>query len=822
MRHSIIRCFLLFIFVSVTSVAFTQNVLKGVVIDEFEKNPLPFAKIYVECIQKTILASEEGEFSIEIPIDSCEVEFSFSSYTSLKRIIIFTPENRTITQNFTLAPKDKILATAVISTSKYETNPEKSTTSILVLSPKTAEDRGLTTADQLLNTAGGVAVVNNEPQIRGGSGFSSGMGSRVLILLDDMPMLRPDAGRPMWNFIPMEDVEQIDILKGAASVVFGSSALTGAINVHTAYPRSKPKTKIILFGGIYNSPNPSGEERYQQSWDRTPVKYGINFLHSRIIKKNFDFVIGGELFGDQGYIGPETTVDEGRNTNVSTIGQYEKRARLNFATRYRFQKVRGLSVSLNGNFMYSKNAQSFFWYDCYRNRYRTYEGSLSHFEDKTFYIDPVITYMGKNDLVLVFRNRILKSWNGEASGSQDAESLSVFDEFQVNKTFRRIGTKIVGGVMNNYATSVGRAFSGDNYSDEAVKMYSNNLAIYAQLEQQFLKKRNLIIHVGGRWEFYDLEGETENKPIFRAGANYQLDNIKTSFRASFGQGYRYPSIGEKFIAISVGKYGFYPNPDLISEKSWNAEIGVMQPFKVFDFLGVADIAFFNQRYDNYIEFAMGLWGKAGQKVTESMGFKYLNIGPARIRGIDFSVMGEGKISKNVTYTLAISYTFSNPVSLDPNHVYYTDANKKNYTFNNSSSDSSRNVLKYRIEHMTKFDLTFTFFKKFSAGISANYYGAMKNVDNFFFDFDIDNPNLEDFQRSIFTEYGDLPFKGYYEYYNSKDNQRGSLVFDARISYIIKDITLSFIAKNLFNKSYTLRPMYVEPPRTLTLQLVYNI
>ena len=819
MKYNIIRCFLLFIFVLTTISAFTQNVLKGVVRDEFEKTPLPYAKIYIDCLQKAVLAGEEGEFHLEIPVDSCEIEFSYTSYNSLKRIIIFTPQNRTITQDFTLAPNDKVLKTATITTSKYETNPEKSTTSILVLTPKTAEDRSLD-ATELLNTAGGVAVVNNEPQIRGGSGFSSGMGSRVLILLDDMPMLRPDAGRPMWNFIPMEDVEQIDILKGAASVVFGSSALTGAINVHTAYPRSKPKTKIALFGGIYNSPNPSGEERYQQSWNRTPVKCGINILHSRIIKKKFDFVVGGELFSDQGYIGPEITIDEGRKTNASTVGQYEKRARFNFATRYRFEKVRGLSVSLNGNFMYSKNAQSFFWYDAFKNRYRTYKGSLSNFEDKTFYLDPVVTYMGKNDLVLVFRNRILKSWNAEASGNQDAESFSAFDEFQVNKTFRRIGTKIVGGVMNNYATSVGRAFSGDNYSDEAVKMFSNNMAIYAQLEQQLLKNRNLTFQVGGRWEFYNLEGVSENKPIFRTGVNYQLEKIKTAFRASFGQGYRYPSIGEKYIAISVGDYGFYPNPNLISEKSWNAEIGVMQPFKVFDFLGMVDIAFFNQRYDNYIEFAIGQWGKGDP--TKSIGFKYLNIGPARISGIDFSIMGEGKISKNVTYMLSVSYTYSNPISLDPDHVYHIDANKDEYTFKNTSSDTSRNVLKYRIEHMAKFDLSFTFFKKFSLGLSASYYGAMKNVDDFFFGFDIDNPNLTPPDLLPLKSYGDLPFRGYYEYYHSKNNQKGSLVVDARISYIIKDITLSLIAKNMFNKSYTLRPMYVEPPRTFTMQLVYNI
>ncbi len=134
----------------------------------------------------------------------------------------------------------------------------------------------------------GLVIVNDEPQIRGGSGFSSGMGSRVMILLDNMPLLRPDAGRPMWSFIPLEDVSEIEVIKGAASVVYGSSALTGAINVHTAYATKKPRTRVTLFGGVYDSPKAD----YKKSWERVnPLKWGASFSHARIIKNDFDLVL---------------------------------------------------------------------------------------------------------------------------------------------------------------------------------------------------------------------------------------------------------------------------------------------------------------------------------------------------------------------------------------------------------------------------------------------------------------------------------------------------------------------------------------------------
>ena len=348
-----------------TSWVFAQNVVSGVVKDQSEGFPIPYVKITCNLMSEPVMTDTAGRYSIKLSKDNCILTFETMGYVKETRAVTFLPKKRQVTLDVKLYSEIRTLDKVEVVSSKYEKEPEKSTSSIVVIDPKKSVTRNVISADQMVNTAGGIAVVDNEPQIRGGSGFSSGMGSRVMIMLDDMPLLRPDAGRPMWNFIPMEDVEQVDIIKGAASVVFGSSALTGAINVLTAYPRSEPKTKVTAFAGIYSKPK---DER-ETSWNhRNPVKYGLSFLHSRIIKKNFDLVIGGEFFNDEGYIGPEQKIWETRDSNGNTKGKYEIRGRLNFATRYRFEKVKGLSLTVNGNFMYTQNAQSFFWNDGYENK----------------------------------------------------------------------------------------------------------------------------------------------------------------------------------------------------------------------------------------------------------------------------------------------------------------------------------------------------------------------------------------------------------------------------------------------------------------------
>lgn len=812
--------FILFLLVFSTSL-WAQNVLSGVVKDQTEGFPIPYVKITTNISNETYMTDAQGKYSINLNKDNVILVFEAMGYAKESRVVTFIPKRRNLTLDVKLYSEATVLEEAEVKTSKYEKEPEKSTSSIVVIDPKKSETKNLTTASDVVNTAGGIAVVDNEPQIRGGSGFSSGMGSRVMILLDDMPLLRPDAGRPMWNFIPMEDVEQIDIMKGAASVVFGSSALTGAINVLTAYPRSKPKTKVVLHAGIYDKPKNAEEA----SWNhRNPVKYGLSFLHSRIIKKNFDFVIGGEFFNDEGYIGPEEKIGETRDKDGNTKGKYEMRGRLNFATRYRFEKVKGLSISLNGNFMYTQNAQSFFWNDGFENKYRSYKGSLSYFKDFTFYIDPTVKYLSPRGFAHTFRNRVIFSDNAELSGAQSARSVMVYDEYQVNKQIDKIGLGIVAGVINTYTSSYGAVFNGIKGSNEPVCINADNLSMYVQLEEKLLKHKNLTLQLGGRWEYYKLFGapigsEAEQKPVFRAGINYQIYKTKTAFRASIGQGYRHPSIGEKFIAISVGKYGFYPNANLKSETSWNAEIGIMQPFMAGSFRGMVDVAGYNQEFNNFIEFCVGQWGTTGG-LMDKLGFMYLNIGPARISGVDVSFMGEGKIGKNVAYNLSLSYTYSRPVSKNRDQVYYVHPTTGlEYTFATTSSDTTRDVLKYRIEHMAKLDVEFAFFKTFAIGFSANYFSAMKNVDNFFFNYDAANPENTDAKNKILMGL-DLPFYGFYNYYQTHKN--GSFVLDARISFMIKRFTLSFVVKNLLNECYFLRPMYMEPTRTFNVQLVYDL
>ena len=157
----------------------------------------------------------------------------------------------------------------------------------------------------------------------------------------------------------------------------------------------------------------------------------------------------------------------------------------------------------------------------------------------------------------------------------------------------------------------------------------------------------------------------------------------------------------------------------------------------------------------------------------------------------------------------LGYTYSVPIALDPNLVYYEHietgtGNLRQYTFNNTSSDTSGYILKYRIQHLGKADLQFTFKKRYSAGITGKYYGYMKNIDVFLYQ--LDKPKA---MHSGIVKY-------------REEHNKGNFIVDFRISVLIRDFKFSFLVNNVLNTEYSLRPITIEGPRTTSLQVVMTI
>lgn len=791
---------ILFSLILLTGSTFAQTgtgTLTGVVKDDKGEVIIGASVIYRGDITLGANTDFDGKYTLELPAGTARIVCRYTSMIA-DTFDVTIIEGATVIHNVKLLPyKVQYIEEMDVKVGKFDKPLEDQTVTMIILKPELIENKNTRSIETALDQTPGLNILDGEPQIRGGSGFTFGVGSKVAVIVDDMPMLSGDAGRPEWGFIPVENIHQIEVIKGAASVLSGSSALSGSVHIRTAYPKARPKTKVNVYTGMYSTPSIDSATW----WNNAPLIYGVNFLHSRMIK-NLDLVVGGNFNYDHGYIGPPQTdkfvsPDTISNFNEQQMGSW--RARLNFNLRHRSKRYKGMSYGVNGNVMYSESNMAFAWLNDSTGLYRAYPGAVFLREQLIFNVDPFISINtqanGKHNL----RGRVLYSDN-KMTANQSNTAATYYGDYMFQKSYVNLfDLDFVGGITGTFTNSYANLYAGSG----SPYNHLMNISAYSQLEKKF--KKTLNLSVGGRLEYFQLNDSiTALKPIFRAGTSIKLYQ-ETYLRASYGQGYRFPTITERFIRTGVGNFGVFPNPDLKPESSWNAEVGLKQGLKFGEIYGYIDVAGFWQEYQNTIEYLFGFWGDDPTDPSDFAGFKFVNTGNSRVLGIDASFTGTAKLGKKSDMVFITGYNYIVPTTLSPDLIYATDALGRDYSYNSTSLDSSSHILKYRFLHNVKADVEVNIHKRVSIGVSAKYFSKIVNMDGVIRDFEQITENSP-YQQDI----------RYMDYYES--HRFGNWIFDARLSYNFNEKhKIALISANILNRSYSLRPLKIEQPRTIMLQ-----
>ena len=155
-----------------------------------------------------------------------------------------------------LEPRPVALGEVVTSVTKRPLGTLESPISVSVMDSEEILLRAPATIDEAVAYAPGVQFVGGQFNVRGSSGFSRGTNSRVLLLMDGVPANSADAGTINWDMLPLTEVVRIEVMKGAASALYGTSALGGVVYVVTADPLDlvEPDARVQLGGGLARPP----------------------------------------------------------------------------------------------------------------------------------------------------------------------------------------------------------------------------------------------------------------------------------------------------------------------------------------------------------------------------------------------------------------------------------------------------------------------------------------------------------------------------------------------------------------------------------------
>ena len=782
------KYFILFILILLNSTVFFSQT-KGIVLDASNGDPIIGARIVLLSGQKSI-TSNTGEFilsNVKYPNSLVVSMMGFISETiKLSKDTLLTINLKTQVQE---------ISDVVVTASRRNQNIEDVPISMEIIKPELINNKGFSNLEQAVDQSPGVYAMDGQVSIRGGGGFAYGAGSRVALLWNGVPMMSPDVGDAKWNAIPMEQTSQIEILKGASSVLYGSGALNGIIALTEKEPSPKGNFSAKVQSGVYGNPR----RKSMQWWDKNPTFHLADVYFGKSYKY-LGYTVGANAYLDSGF----------------RQGENEKRFRLNGSFYFKPKSNSKLKAGLSYNAQYQDMGVFILWKNDTLG-YQAQDNTLSRQKAIRINVDPYIKFYDKFQNQHQLKTRYYLVTSGNESKVGDA---SIADLFYADYQFqRKFGTSInlSAGITHNLGQVKSWVF-GDHIS--------SNSALYGQVESKF---KQLDITAGMRIEHYKLdEMKADSRffindslsipvyPIFRMGMHYKLTPA-THIRASFGQGVRFPSIAERFVSTSVGGLTIFKNPNLKPEKGWSSELGFKQLVKLgSSWKGFFDVAAFINEYSNMTEFTFGIYNPLtgeslssngildteayneliaqGIVLSQLVGFRATNAEKARITGLEFSFNSQGKIGE-VELTSLLGYTYMNPISLNQDSTYRI-----------SFSDSTSNMLKYRFKHLVKLDIQATY-KKFSLGVSLRYNSFMKNIDLMF-------------EEPILTDAGEqfiLP--GLKEY--RKNNSSGALVFDSRFIYhITKEMKLNLIVNNLFNAEYVSRPADLQAPRNFLLQLQY--
>lgn len=744
-RYIVAAIFLLSPFV--LSSATQGGILKGKVVDKNTGEPLVAVYvIYGKNLGTT--TDENGSYLIENFSGNHSITFKLVGYETVTREVI-VPDNGSAELNVSLEMKISEINQIVVSANKTEQKIAELAVSMDIIKESFISNNHITDAQEIINKTPGIEVIDGQASVRGGSGFSYGAGSRVLALIDGLPMVSADAGNIKWQFLPLENLSKIEIIKGASSVLYGSSAMNGVINFITADASNIPVTNFYAELGVFG--NPKNRERIW--WSSPRIFSSASFSHLQKYG-NTDLSFAASLLDDEGY----------RWLNGEKLG------RITLKLKHFNRKTEGLTYGLSLNSGYTVKRDFVLWQNAGAGALKQQENATIQLHGTYLSIDPFITLKRsdkfRHDLRMRFQSTLNRFPESEKTNS---DAYSAYSEYQF---WKKLGSflDLTAGLTETFSLIRSNMYSNHN---------GFTLAGYTQLE---IKPVNRIKAVAGvRVEQNSLDGEFDKiVPVFRAGLNLQMANY-SFLRLSFGQGYRYPSIAEKFASTTLGSVAIFPNPDILPESGWSTEAGLKQGLMIGNIKGQADISAFMMQNTNMIEYYLSVYTDPSTGLA-STGFKATNVEQSRVYGGEIELTLTGSIGQiNTTFTGG--YTYIYPVE-----------------FNKATNQNTGEYLKYRRKHSGKAAVNLSW-KRYESELSLYAKSKILRIDSFFLN----------------QETGEAILPGFPEYWMTHNT--GYFLADLSAGYKINNkLILSLAVKNITNTEYMARPGDIQPQRNYSLRI----
>lgn len=411
-------------------------------------------------------------------------------------------------------------------------------------------------------------------------------GKYVLFLIDGERMAGETLNNVDYNRLNAENIERIEIVKGAASALYGSNAIGGVVNIITK-EASKPWSVNVngSYGfGAKNDKASYAEQRYGTTVGAKKDK--VSSLTSFTYKKKDTYLLTDTT-------GKETAINGGYDINVNEKLTWKVTDRIVFTGK--------------GGF-YTRKIDNY--NEKVKDRYRNFNGSVR--------MNYLITDKQNLDVsYLIDRYNKYDYYEKKDVDSLNYRNTQQTARAQYSYSFTP-GNTLTGGAEYFRDELMSYQFSGGAHSIE-------DYILYAQHDFNVTEQFNLVY--GARMDYYSSFGAHVSPNV---SLMYKLKPM--TFRTSYSRGFRAPSLKEMWTDWDMGGMGWftvYGNPDLKPEISDNVTLSAEY---TRDRVNLSVVGYYNQISDKIAS----LYQAAKTPADKDTSF-YTNIDKSKLAGLDINL-----------------------------------------------------------------------------------------------------------------------------------------------------------------------------------------
>jgi outer membrane receptor for ferrienterochelin and colicins len=576
--------------------------IEGQVIELPANKPLIGANIQINGTTLGASSDINGHFLIpNVPVSKYTIRATMIGYRAavLKNVQVLPNEKTSI--EFKLHESAVNFDPTVVTANKAAQQLDETANQISVVSSQEIRQRMPLRVDQVLEAVPGVNFIRDQINIRGSTGFTIGAANRTLLLIDGIPVMTSDTGQFNWDLLPVLDIDQIEVVKGAGSALWGTSALGGVINIITKQPTEIGKTMFRFTIGQYD------KILYPKwRWTSNALRFGrLDASYGRKIGSwGLRFSAGRQL--SDGY------TENGDYTRWNMTGK----------VTYFFNN--GSSWVLYSAF--NQNLEGFYigWDDPV-HPYEMKSANVSRGQIRMSDVYTKFNWIITPKVALNFRISYLMS----LMGTQVIQSA----DFNPG---HGLGAEVQGTILPSPKMDItyGCEFKWDTGNTKYFGDHQGyTIGLYSQVEYRLLQ--NLKITPGVRYDRYQLiDGLSQSLTSPRFGINYK-PNEKTVLRASAGTGFRAATIAERYLDFKNRSVSVEANPNLKAESARSFDIGWRQYLTTNWYI---ELGAFQNNFNNLIEIDLKQSQiEFAKDIRVSVRFQ--NLIKARIQGLELGTAG---------------------------------------------------------------------------------------------------------------------------------------------------------------------------------------